>query len=68
MSDRTGCRAVLAALLATSALALPSLASAATPAPKFTAPDQNGVDLTTGLPWVSIEEGGIGSGPRRVAL
>jgi RHS repeat-associated protein len=68
MSLRPASRAALAALLATSALVLPAVAGAATPAPKFTAPDQNGVDLTTGLPWVSIEEGGIGSGPGRVAM
>jgi RHS repeat-associated protein len=57
------------ALLATTALCLPSPALAqAVPAPKFTSPDANGVDLTTGLPWVAVEEGGIGSGPGRVSM
>ena len=44
------------------------MSMAETPAPKFISPDQNGVDLTTGLPWVAIEEGGIGSGPGRIAM
>jgi RHS repeat-associated protein len=61
-------RRVLTACLATTALALPSVAMAATPAPKRISPDANSVDLTTGLPWVAVEEGGIGSGPGRIAL
>ncbi|MFL6764898.1 MAG: hypothetical protein ACJ8FO_06840, partial [Sphingomicrobium sp.] len=39
------------------------LAHAATPAPQFVAIDQNDVDVTTALPFVSIDEGGIGRGP-----
>jgi len=66
----TKCRKglVAAALLASTALALPSVASAETPAPKFTSIDQHSVDLTSGLPWLQLEEGGIGSGPGRVAM
>ena len=56
------------ALLATSALIAPSLAEAATPAPKFTTIDDHGVDLVTGLPFMSMEEGGIGSGPGRIVM
>jgi YD repeat-containing protein len=63
-----GRKFLAAALLGTSALIAPSLALAETPAPSFITPDQNGVDLTTGLPWVAMEEGGIGSGPGRVAM
>lgn len=55
-------RRLASALLASSALLAPSIARAATPPPKFTASDENGIDLTTGLPWISVEEGGIGSG------
>lgn len=58
----------VSAFLATTALCIPSIAIAATPAPKFTSPDNNEVDLTTGLPWMSVEEGGIGSGPGRVTM
>jgi hypothetical protein len=51
------------ALLATSALITPSLAQAATPAPKFLDTiDDHGVDLVNGLPILAMEEGGIGSG------
>jgi RHS repeat-associated protein len=57
------------ALLATTALASPALAQSVTPAPTFVdAIDDHGVDLTTGQAYVSIEEGGIGSGPGRVAM
>ncbi|MEJ7777003.1 MAG: RHS repeat-associated core domain-containing protein [Sphingomicrobium sp.] len=56
------------ALLATTALCFPSLAQAAEPAPKFTAVDQNGVDLTRGLVQLSIDEGGIGSGEGAVRM
>jgi RHS repeat-associated protein len=60
---------VSVALLATTALCLPSpVLAQSVPAPKFTSPDANGVDLTTGLPWVAVEEGGIGSGPGRVSM
>ena len=58
----------VAALLGTSALIAPSAALADTPAPKFTTPDQNNVDLSTGLVWFGMEEGGIGSGPGRVSM
>lgn len=58
---------LVAALLGTSALASPALAQVA-PAPKFTSPDQNNVDLSTGLVWYGMEEGGIGSGAGRVAM
>lgn len=50
-----------AALLAGTALASPALA--VTPAPEFSAVDANGVDLVSGLPQVTVDEGGIGSGP-----
>lgn len=53
-----------AALLGTSALVAPSAALAETPAPKFTTIDQNNVDLSTGLVWYGMEEGGIGSRAR----
>jgi RHS repeat-associated protein len=57
------------ALLSTSSLCLPSTAFAGTPAPAFTdVIDDLGVDLATGLPSFSMEEGGIGSGPGRVAM
>jgi hypothetical protein len=51
------------ALLASSALLAPRLASAETAAPQFVAIDQNSVDITTALPFLSFEEGGIGTGP-----
>lgn len=51
-----------AALLASAAVIVPQVANAATPPPQFTAIDQNGVDVTTALPFVSFEEGGIGTG------
>jgi|tagenome__1003787_1003787.scaffolds.fasta_scaffold20983488_5 hypothetical protein len=63
MTNRISRRAIACALLATTSLPLPTLARAATPAPQFTAIDQNGVDVTTALPFVSLDEGGIGSGP-----
>ena len=60
---------VFTALLASSALIAPAIAHAATPAPRFIdAVDDHGVDLVTALPSFSIEEGGIGSGPGRVAM
>ncbi len=59
---------IFTALLASTALIAPSLAHAATPAPKFTTIDDHGVDLVTGLPFFILEEGGIGSGPGRVAM
>jgi RHS repeat-associated protein len=56
-------------LLGSTALTLPSIASAETPAPKFIDTiDDHSVDLTTGLPYVSMTEGGIGSGPGRVEM
>src|SRR5579884_356197 len=59
----------LTALLVTSALCAPTLAGAATTAPKFVdMVDDHGVDLTTGVAFVSFEEGGIGSGPGRVSM
>lgn len=55
-------------LLATTALCLPSIAIAG-PAPAFVdIVDDHGVNLSTGMPSFSMEEGGIGSGPGRVAL
>lgn len=57
-----------AAILATTALCSPSIAVAATPAPVFKAVDDHGVDLVTALPFIAIEEGGIGSGPGRISL
>jgi RHS repeat-associated protein len=59
---------IFTALLATSALIAPSLARGATPAPKFTTIDDHGVDLVKALPFMSMEEGGIGSGPGRVEM
>lgn len=57
------------ALLTTSMLIAPSVAFAETPAPRFIdAIDDHGVDLVTGLPFLSVEEGGIGSGPGRIAM
>lgn len=56
-------QSVAIALLATSALAIPLPALAATPAPRFTSIDDHGVDQVLGLPYVTIDEGGIGSGP-----
>jgi YD repeat-containing protein len=50
------------AVAVTTALVTPQVARAGTPAPQFTAIDQNGVDITTALPFVSIDEGGIGTG------
>src|SRR3954466_15800616 len=62
-------RNITLVLLATSALITPSLAQAATPAPKFLDTiDDHGVDLANGLPFLEMEEGGIGSGPGRVAM
>jgi RHS repeat-associated protein len=59
----------LFALLATTALCLPSIAWAQTPAPSFIdVVDDLGVDLSTGLPTFSMEEGGIGSGFGRVSM
>jgi RHS repeat-associated protein len=58
---------IAAALLATTAIASPLFAQSV-PAPKFTSIDENGVDLVTGLAFMTMEEGGIGSGPGRVAM
>ena len=58
-----------AALLASSALWVPSIALAETPAPKFIdSIDAHGVDLATGLPFLTVDEGGIGSGPGAVRM
>lgn len=55
--------------LGSTALTVPSLAAAETPAPKYIDTiDDHSVDLTTGLPYVSMTEGGIGSGPGRVEM
>lgn len=60
---------VVGLLLGSTALGLPSVAFAQTPAPKFIdAVDDHSVDLVTGLPYVSMTEGGIGSGKGRVEL
>jgi RHS repeat-associated protein len=56
------------ALLATSALSMSLPAFAATPAPRFTSVDDHGVDQVLGLPYLSIDEGGIGSGPGAVRM
>lgn len=68
MTIRVSRCAIACALLATTSLSFPSIAHAETPAPKFTSLDDHGVDLTNGLPFVSVEEGGIGSGPGRVSM
>ena len=57
----------LGALLATTTLTATPL-YAATPAPQFATIDANGVDLATGLPYLDLDEGGIGSGPGRVEM
>lgn len=58
-----------AALLLTSSALMPASALAETPAPKFVDTiDDHGVDLATGLPFLTIDEGGIGSGPGRIAM
>lgn len=61
-------RAIAYVLLTTTSLSIPTIAQAATPAPKFTTIDDHGVDLVTGLPFMSLEEGGIGSGPGRISV
>ncbi len=58
----------VATILATTALCSPSVAFAETPAPVFKSVDDHGVDFVTALPFVAIEEGGIGSGPGRVSM
>lgn len=69
MTTRISRGAAACALLATTALCLPAVALAASPAPKFIdGVDDHGVDLVTGLPDFTMEEGGIGSGPGRVAV
>jgi len=69
MTNRISRRALACALLATTSLCLPSIAQAATPAPKFVDTiDDHGVDLVSGLPFVSMTEGGIGSGKGRVEV
>src|SRR5437588_718615 len=69
MTTRISRRAIACALLATTALCLPAQAIAETPAPKFVDTiDDHGVDLVTDLPFLSIEEGGIGSGPGRISM
>jgi YD repeat-containing protein len=69
MTNRISRRALTCALLATTSLSLPTIARAETPAPRFVDTiDDHGVDLSSGLPFFSIEEGGIGSGPGRVAM
>src|SRR5438270_11797956 len=69
MTNRISRRAMACALLASTALCYPSVAAAETPAPKFIDTiDDHGVDLASGLPFLSIEEGGIGSGPGRVSM
>jgi RHS repeat-associated protein len=49
------------------AIATPAVAQSA-PAPQFIQPDQNGVDLVSGLVQFQMEENGVGSGPGRVAM
>ena len=61
-------RVCVATILATTALCSPSVAFAETPAPVFKSVDDHGVDFVTALPFVAIEEGGIGSGPGRVSM
>jgi hypothetical protein len=69
MTDRISRRAIPCALLVTTSLSFPSLALAAIPAPKFIDTiDDHGVDRVNALPFLSIEEGGIGSGPGRVSM
>jgi RHS repeat-associated protein len=69
MTSRISRRAIACALLATTALSLPTIARAETPAPKFVDTlDDHGVDLASGLPFFSLEEGGIGSGSGRVSM
>src|SRR5437870_4653626 len=69
MNTRNLRAAAACALLATTSLTLPTVARAETPAPKFVDTiDDHGVDLVSGLPFLQIEEGGIGSGPGRVSM
>jgi RHS repeat-associated protein len=69
MTNRISRRAIACALLATTSLTIPAAARAAVPAPKFVDTiDDHGVDLANGLPFFSIEEGGIGSGPGAVRM
>jgi YD repeat-containing protein len=69
MTNRISRRAIACALLATTSLTLPTIAYAETPAPKYVDTiDDHGVDLVTGLPFLQIEEGGIGSGPGRISM
>jgi RHS repeat-associated protein len=65
MRDRTQLIA-LCGLLAATALNPAQLEAA--PAPSFVNVDGNGVDLTTGLVWMRMEEGGIGSGDGAVRM
>ncbi|MBA3512325.1 RHS repeat-associated core domain-containing protein [Sphingomonas sp.] len=67
MNTRTLRRAAACALLATTALASPAFAQTA-PAPRFVHIDDNGVDLTSGLVSLEIDEGGIGSGEGAVRM
>lgn len=57
-----------ASLLASSALIVPSMARADTPAPTFVSVDDHSVDLTSGLPYLTVEEGSVGSGKGAVSL
>lgn len=69
MITRTLRGAAACALLTTTALMTPATAYAATPAPKYVdTTDDHSVDLVSGLPFFSMEEGGIGSGPGRLAM
>lgn len=64
----TAPRLFAAALLATTALSLPSVVAAATPAPRFTSVDDHGVDLVLGQPFFTMDEGGIGSGSGAIRM
>jgi RHS repeat-associated protein len=68
MINRVSRNALACALLATTSLCFPAIAHAESPAPQFTSVDDHGVDLVSGLPFLKMEEGGIGSGPGRVSM
>lgn len=68
MTIRNSRGAIACALLTTTCLSFPIPAKAETPAPRFLAVDANGVDLTSGLVQLEVDEGGIGSGDGAVRM
>jgi RHS repeat-associated protein len=68
MTNRVSRNALACALLASTSLCFPAIAHAESPAPPFTSVDDHGVDVISGLPFLAIEEGGIGSGQGRISM